>query len=644
MDGIKTAGTAKRKIVIVGSANVGKSILFNKFSKAYSIVSNYAQTTFKAIRKDADFGGKSYEIVDTPGLFSLNVLSDDERITRDVLLTEKPELLIFCGDAKNLKNSLILLSQVMELEIPTLFCLNMIDEARKKGIEIDSRLLSEKLGMAVVKTAAILGLGLSELEEAGAEAHYPNIDYPPAIREGLRELTSIFPAENRPSKGKLLLLLAGDERILELAEMEYGASAAAHIKSFLEKFHRQVRPAMVVRLALKSRSLWAAGLLKKVLRKKPLLSIGFGEIAARISRHPVFGWPILLAVLWVIFEGVGNGANFLATWLDNLIFLPFTSFISSLVPQPFLNDFLVGNFGVLTMGIENALGTVIPILLIFFLLLNFLEDVGYLPNLSVLLNNLLRPMGLTGKAVLPMVLGFGCNTMATLTTRTLDTPRERFIASFLIALGFPCAVQLGVMLAILATAPFSALLIVIFTVAATQIVCGLALNRLMPARQCADFLIELPTFRMPHWNNILRKTWFRLKWFMKEALPMFVFAALLMFTLDKTGLLAIIEAALKPIVVGFLSLPQKVTEVFILVLSRREVGAVYFKDMVDAGTVDYYQTVVGLIVITLFIPCFSNTMVMIKELGMKRAVLTNALVIIIAILVGGAANFLIRFW
>jgi len=131
---------------------------------------------------------------------------------------------------------------------------------------------------------------------------------------------------------------------------------------------------------------------------------------------------------------------------------------------------------------------------------------------------------------------------------------------------------------------------------------------------------------------------------MKEAVPMFVFAALLMFTLDKTGLLALIEAALKPIVVGFLSLPQKVTEVFILVLSRREVGAVYFKDMVDAGMVDYYQTVVGLIVITLFIPCFSNTMVMIKELGMKRAILTNALVIIIAVLVGGAANFLIRFW
>ncbi len=265
MDGIKTAGAAKRKIVIVGQANVGKSILFNKFSKAYSIVSNYAQTTFKAIRKDADFGGKSYEVVDTPGLFSLNVLSDDERITRDVLLTEKPELLIFCGDANNLKNSLILLSQVMELEIPTLFCLNMIDEARKKGVEIDSRLLGEKLGMAVVKTAAILGLGLSELEEAGAEdkAHYPDIDYPPAIKEGLRELTSIFPAENRPSKGKLLLLLAGDETILELAEVEYGAPAAARIGSFLGKFHRQVRPAMVVRLALKSRSLWAAGILKK---------------------------------------------------------------------------------------------------------------------------------------------------------------------------------------------------------------------------------------------------------------------------------------------------------------------------------------------------------------------------------------------
>jgi ferrous iron transport protein B len=294
------------------------------------------------------------------------------------------------------------------------------------------------------------------------------------------------------------------------------------------------------------------------------------------------------------------------------------------------------------MGVMNAIVTVVPILLVFFLMINFLEDVGYLPNLSVLTNRTLGYFGLTGKAILPITLGFGCNTMATLTSRMLETKKERIILSFLIALGVPCSVQLGVMLAIMATAPFSALLTVFGAVAATQIVCGTIINRWIPTKKTSDFILELPDFHLPSLRNIVRKTYFRIKTFLEEALPMFVVAAAMMFVLDKTGLLAVIKTVLRPIVTGFLSLPDKVTEVFILVLSRREVGAVYFKDMYEAAEVDYYQTVVGLIVMTLFIPCLSNTMVMIKELGLRWASAINISIILIAILVGGLVNSLIR--
>ena len=328
--------------------------------------------------------------------------------------------------------------------------------------------------------------------------------------------------------------------------------------------------------------------------------------------------------------------------MDTWIGRPFTNAVSNLVTMKFFNDLLVGDFGLLTMGVLNAVITVVPILMVFYLIINVLEDIGYLPNLSVLANRVFRLFGLTGKSVLPYTLGFGCNTMATLTSRMLETKKERIMISFLIALGVPCSAQLGVMLAIMATAPFSALMIVIGSVIITQVVCGVALNRMMPTVKRSEFIIELPSFTMPNWKNIVRKTWFRLKDFLEEALPMFVMAAGLMFFLDKTGLLAGIKNLMRPIVTGFLSLPDKITEVFILVLSRREVGAVHFKNVYEAHQIDYYQTVVGLVVITLFIPCISNTMAMIKELGVKWAVGINTAIIAIAFLVGGLVNLLIR--
>ena len=176
----------------------------------------------------------------------------------------------------------------------------------------------------------------------------------------------------------------------------------------------------------------------------------------------------------------------------------------------------------------------------------------------------------------------------------------------------------------------------------TQVATGLLLNRLIPTRRRADFIMDLPTFYVPNWENIIRKTYFRIKWFLDEALPMFVAASLFMFMLEKTGMLNIIERWGRPVVTGLLSLPGKATEVFILVLARREIGALHFKDMVDTGLMDYTQTVVGLIVITLFIPCASNTMVMVKELGLRWAAAINVAIIGIALAVGGGVNFLMR--
>ncbi|VAX17921.1 Ferrous iron transport protein B [hydrothermal vent metagenome] len=635
---------AKKKIAIIGPANVGKSIIFNRLSKSYSEVANYPQTTVGSIHKESNIGGIEYEVWDTPGISSLDINSEDERITRDALLKDSPDFILFTGDPSRLKRSLILLSQILELNIPTVLVLNKMDEASLRGITIDTEELSERLGIPVVETAAEREAGFAKIGDAIKASRPVNgvVRYPIIVENALDEIGSSFKEGERPSKAVALLLLSGVAAVEEWIKSRGEDAALIKTREAIRKYHRRYPSSDIGRILFNARKGWADKTAERVISSALFTAPGLAQKAAWASRHPVLGWPIVLAIMWITFYGVGTIATQIATYLDMWIFIPLTNFVDSIVTNKLANEFLVGNFGVLTMGVMNALVTVVPILIIFFLIINFLEDVGYLPNLSVLLNRMFSYLGLTGKSVLTMSLGFGCNTMATLTSRSLETKKERIIAISLIALGVPCAVQLGVMIAILSTAPFSAILFVVGAVLITQITVGMLMNWLLKSEKNSGFIMELPPFRWPNPENIARKTYYRVKSFLVEALPLFVLGAVLMFIMEKTGILAIIITVAHPVITGFLSLPDKATEVFILVLSRRELGAVYFKDMVDAMEVDYYQIVVGLTVMTLFIPCVSNTMVMIKELGLRWAAVINMFIMIIAILVGGLLNSVIR--
>ncbi|MEO5340519.1 MAG: ferrous iron transporter B [Magnetococcus sp. MYC-9] len=619
-------------------------MFFNALTGHYSFVANYPRTTVEPNRHHLSLNGWPVEVIDTPGISSLSIQSDDERSTLEVLLHESVQHILFCGDALRLRQSLVLLAQVLELGIPTLFCLNKSDEAARQGIVIDTEQLGRALGVAVVPTAALHGRGLENLGEQllSASVNSKPVHYLRTVEEAVTRLGSLFPLEDRPSRGVLLHVLQGESTVEALFGHRLGQDVLGKAKALLHSFGRQVAAAHLTQSLFNTRHGWARQVDHAVTNRAPLVVPGFAYWAGWSARHPVLGWPILLAILWLTFLSVGSIAAEMASLLGEWIFDPLTQTVSALLTDPFLNDMVVGNFGLLTMGVINAIVTVVPILIVFFLIINFLEDVGYLPNLSVLANRAFAPFGLTGKAVLPIILGTGCNTVATLTSRIMENRAERIMVSFLIALGVPCAVQLGVMLAIFATAPFSTLLIVMGTVLATSVVCGIALNRLMPVHSASTFIQELPALRWPNWRNIVQKTYYRIKAFLSEAMPLFVFAAALMFTLEKSGLLVQIKKGLQPIVTGFLSMPDKVTEVFILVLSRREVGAVYFKDMVDKGELDYYQVITGLVVMTLFVPCVSNTMVMLKELGARWAVSINLGIVAIAILVGGLVDLLVR--
>jgi ferrous iron transport protein B len=293
------------------------------------------------------------------------------------------------------------------------------------------------------------------------------------------------------------------------------------------------------------------------------------------------------------------------------------------------------------MGLTYAIAIVLPVVSTFFLAFGVLEDSGYLPRLAIFSDRIFRTMGLNGKAVLPMVLGLGCDTMATMTTRILGTPKERLIAVMLLALGIPCSAQLATILGILGGVSFLALLTLFGVVLAQMFLVGFLAARAIPGER-SEFIMELPPLRLPQLGNIVRKTLLRVRWYLGEAVPLFLVGTALLFGLSRLGLLGGITAAVEPMVSGLLGLPREAAAVFIMGFLRRDYGAAGLFQMSKAGELDGVQAVVALTVMTLFVPCVANFLMMVKEQGLKAALSILGVVTVIAIGTGAVLNAVLR--
>lgn len=633
------------RIAIVGNPNVGKSSIFNGLTRSYSLVANVPHTTMEVSRAPVRIDGKDYEVIDTPGILSLDLPAEDGLVTREILLHEHPEIIILCIDSNNLRRSLQLASQVMELEIPMVVCLNFMDESRLKGIGLSRKKLETFLCVPVVETVASEGHGVRELLKAlpsAAIVEEAKVTYPQFIEQALDELSACFPEEALPSDGVLLLLLSQAPGIETYLRAQYGDAILAGTKNIVARAAPRGKKD-IANLIFEQRSRWAERVEQLIVEYTPAGIGRIGEALGALSRHPVWGWAVLLLVMYCTYLLVGRvGIDILTPLLENWLFTPLNTFLAGLIPWAALRDFLLGDYGLLTTGFENALGTVLPVLAMFFLILNFLEDTGYIANLCVLSNRAFQPLGLSGKSVLPLVLGFGCRTMAVLTTRVLESKKERIIAVFLISCAIPCAPLLGVSLAILALLPFSAVLIVCGVMVTRAVVAGLLLNRFVTADLNPDFIIEIPPVRLPNLKNLMIKTYYRLKWFTIEAVPLFMIGALLLFIADKFMLLALIKKGMEPLVGSLLHLPGGMVDAFLLCLLRLEAGAVIVLKLSRIGELSAIQTIVAVVVITGFTPCFANIMAIVKELGIKAAAWMVATITAAAFIVGGLVNFLLR--
>jgi ferrous iron transport protein B len=365
-------------------------------------------------------------------------------------------------------------------------------------------------------------------------------------------------------------------------------------------------------------------------------------VAMRRQQHPVAGTLILLLVLYLgLYKFVGQfGAGTLVHFLENTVFEqhinPFvTRVFERMIGWPVFRDLFVGEYGVLTLGLRYAMAIILPIVSVFFLVFSIIEDTGYLPRLAMLIDRLFKKIGLSGRAVIPMVLGLGCGTMATMVTRTLPTKRERFIATLLLALAVPCSAQLGVIMALLhdrrlALAIWAGVIVGVF------LLVGYLGSKLLPGSR-PIFYMEIPPLRFPKLSNIFVKTYTRVVWYLKEIVPIFIVASVLIWIGQVTGLFgACIHLLRYP--VGLLGLPPDAASVFLLGFFRRDYGAAGLYDLNKAGLLTGVQVVVACVALTLFLPCIAQLLMNIKERGLRTGLLISAITLVFSFVVAFLVN------
>lgn len=574
--------TENKKVALVGQPNVGKSVVFGCLTGRYATVSNYPGTTVEVSRGNARTGGHTCEMIDTPGLYSIFPITEEERVSLKVIENEYPDLIVHVIDAKNLERMLPLTFQLKLTGVPVVVVINMFDEALAMGMTIDTFLLSERLECPVIATVAITNQGINQLVHT--------------ISEYTKHKVSTAKPKWPPFSEHLM-----------------------------KEWYK--RSAGVCDIVIKK-------------REKPR---GLSRID-KIIISPLTGSAILAVILYLgLYKFVGVfGAGVVVNFLEGIFLDHINPWLSNLaqsyIPWPAVQQLFVGEYGILTLGIRYATAIILPIVGLFFFVFAIIEDSGYLPRLSFLLDRVFKKMGLSGKAVIPMVLGLGCDTMATMVTRTLPTKRERLIATLLLSLCIPCSAQIGVILGLLGGTPY-VLITWLAIIAFIFGFVGALFSWLVPGSK-PSFIVEIPPMRMPQLANVLIKTFARMKWYFKEIVPLFIFASFLIWLCQLTGIFdKLVKTIAYPL--SMMGLPASVSPAFIFGFFRRDYGAAGLYDLYKQGTFTNNQLLIAVVVLTLFLPCITQFLITIKERGWKTGFGISLFVLFFAFMTGVLLNFVL---
>lgn len=629
-------------------------MLFNALTGTYTTVSNFPGTTVEVAKGKCRIGNEVFEILDTPGMYSLIPITEEEEVSRQIIMNTESSVVIHVVDAKNIGRMLPHTLHLIESKLPMILVVNMMDEAKKKGININSDILESHLGIPVVKTVAVSGEGLLNLKKQiinikdnkVSNKNKKLIEYDSIIESSISKIESMI-EDNVISKRSIsLLLLQEDPKIKYLINSKLEKKDIDSIDKIVKDVNNSYDEPLRYIISIEDQKTVNNIISKVTTTFSHENSITISERLSIIMTRPLTGIPILFLVTYFgLYQFVGVfGAGIVVDFLENNVFGEYiTPFIisttTSYVPWEPIQKLLIGEYGVFTLGLRYAVAIILPIVGIFFFAFAIIEDTGYLPRMALLIDRVFKKIGLSGRSIIPMTLGFGCGTMATMVTRTLETKRERIIATMLLALAIPCSAQLGVILAILSD-NWVITLLWMSVLSFTFLGIGLLSALIMPGDK-PSFYMELPPLRLPRLSNILNKTYTRMEWYFIEILPLFLAASIIIWVGQETGLFQIIISGLIP-VINSLGLPDDVAVTFLFGFFRRDFGAAGLYDLHQTGALSPLNLLVSAVTLTLFVPCIAQFSIMLKERGLKTALMIAGFIFPFAFFIGYLLNFLLR--
>ena len=566
------------KILLMGNPNVGKSVVFNRLTGANVIVSNYAGTTVEFTRGSMKVGADHAELIDVPGTYTLEPTCKAEEIAVEML--KEGDVVINVADATNLERSLNLTLQLLKEQVPVVVALNLWDETKHKGISIDVEKLENILQVPCVPICAVTGQGVNRLVERIKEAKHSSLTYDE--QEKWREIGNIV------------------ENVQTLTHRHH---------TLLERLSdASVRP--------------LTGLLIAVI----VLFLAFKLI--RFIGEGLIGY-----VCEPVFENL---------WSP--LMLKLSSFLGS---AGFVHDLVIGHlvegqidygqsFGLLTTGLFVPLGAVLPYVFAFYLVLSFLEDFGYLPRLAIMVDTLMHRLGLHGVAIVPMLLGLGCNVPGVMATRILETRRERFISATILSIGVPCAALQAMIVGLLGKHGLANLGIVYATLFVVWLILGVLLNRTVKGKS-PEIFVEIPPYRIPYFRGLSKKIWIRVKWFIKEAVPFVLLGVFLVNILYTLGIIQFVGKLTAPVVTRLLGLPSEAVGALIIGFLRKDVAV----GMLIPLGLTAKQLIIACVVLAMYFPCVATFTTLVRELGFADMLKSAGIMIVSSLIVGGFLNLVL---
>jgi len=563
----------------VGNPNVGKSVIFSRLTGVRTTVSNYPGTTISYTRGFLKLGEEKVEVIDVPGTYTLEPTTEAEEIALQML--ETGDIVINVVNATNLERSLYLSLQLLEREIPVVVALNLWDDARHRGINVDLERLRESLGVPVIPTIAITGEGIKELVE----------NIPKATSPG----TSARSRDHR------------------------WATIGGIIDQVQRVDHRH--HTWLERLQDASVKPLTGGIIAVAVLVSAFLVIRFiGESLIGYVLDPLFNhlWaPVILSL-----SDLMGGSGFLHDVIVGKIAAGEVDFVES--------------FGLLSSGLYVPFAMVLPYIISFYLVLGLLEDVGYLPRLAVLMDTIMHWLGLHGYAIIPTLLGLGCNVPAVMATRILESKRERFIASTLVSIAVPCAALQAMIFGLVGERGGQYVVVVYGTLFVAWVILGIILHHLVKGFS-PELLIEIPPYRLPPWRIVLQKMWMRIYGFLAEAIPIILGAILLINVLYFFGVFEAIADFTAPVVTGLLGLPREAIISLVIGFLRKDVALGMLAPLPLSAT----QLVVASVVLAMLFPCIATFVVLLRELGVVNMFKSAGVMISAALVTGGILNLIL---